>query len=301
MIKRISRKNLNIEKYDTCIAQSLQSKIFGFSWYLDIVADNWDIYVLNDYEAVMPVPWRKKYGIKYVYQPLWTLQLGFFSLEKEDENEFLIKLFDDFKYVDLRMNPKNYSSLFTGFAKEKTMQIISLENSYEEILKNYNRNRRRELTKAKKHDLVERWNESPEKLLTLFKENVGKRVQHIKTKEYQQLLQLMRVCIDKKLGELLCILDKNNKLVSAGFFLNHQQKITELVCSSDFSNRENGANTFMNDRAIFKYQSKFKLFDFGGSSMKNIRKYYLSFGAIDEKYQSIHCNKLPKFVRFFKQ
>ncbi|MDP3354122.1 MAG: hypothetical protein Q8S44_10335, partial [Flavobacteriaceae bacterium] len=67
MIYYVKRQNLDIEKYDTCIDRALNSRIYAYSWYLDIVADHWDALILNDYEAVMPLPWRSKYFIKYIY------------------------------------------------------------------------------------------------------------------------------------------------------------------------------------------------------------------------------------------
>ena len=79
MITYIKRKDLEVEKYDACIENALQSRVYAFSWYLDIVADNWDVLVLDDYKAVMPIAWKKKYFIKYVYPPLWLLELGVFS------------------------------------------------------------------------------------------------------------------------------------------------------------------------------------------------------------------------------
>ena len=92
-IKYIHREHLDEEKYNQCIDTSIQSKIYAFSWYLDTVCDQWAVLVLNDYEAVMPVPWRKKYGFKYVHQPLWVLQLGIFSrIESINEQEFIKKL-----------------------------------------------------------------------------------------------------------------------------------------------------------------------------------------------------------------
>ena len=78
-IKYIKRKDIDDSKYNECIQGSNQSLLYGYTWYLDIVCDQWDVLVLNDYEVVMPIPWRKKYFIKYVYQPLWVLQLGIFS------------------------------------------------------------------------------------------------------------------------------------------------------------------------------------------------------------------------------
>jgi len=43
------------------------------------VAENWDALVEDDYTAVMPLPWKKKYSFRYVYQPLNCQQLGIFT------------------------------------------------------------------------------------------------------------------------------------------------------------------------------------------------------------------------------
>lgn len=301
MISYLKRKDVEEDKYNDCINNSIQSNVFGFSWYLDMVTDNWDVLVLNDYEAVMPLPFRRKAFIKYVYPPFWLIQLGIYSKEVEDENEFLIELFDNFNFVELRMNYMNSFSMFSVFQQEKRIQILPLNREYEVIYAKYNRNRKRELKKAVSHDLNECWNDCPTVLINLFKENVGKRVKKISDKDYDKLLALMQVCVRKKIGELLTIYDKNNRVVSGAFFLKHKKRVTELVCSSDFKNRKNGANTFMNDRAIYKYSRNFDVFDFGGSSMKKIAAYYKSFGAIDEKYTQLYYNSLPKIVKLFKR
>ena len=69
MIQYLKNNEIDIEKYDNCIKSSLNSRIYAFSWYLNIVADNWDVLVLNDYEAVMPLPFlkRKRNGTYWSY------------------------------------------------------------------------------------------------------------------------------------------------------------------------------------------------------------------------------------------
>ncbi|CAM1372281.1 hypothetical protein [Tenacibaculum xiamenense] len=301
MITYFERDNLDIEKYNYCIENAIQYNIFGYSWYLDIVCEQWGAYVLNDYEAVMPVPWRKKMFIKYVYPPLWIIQLGIYSKQIEDENEFLIEVFDDFRFVELRMNVKNSFSMLNKFQKEKQLQVISLKKDYETIKGGYNRNRKRELKKSLEADLTEHWGDNPSRFIKLFKHNVGKKVHKIKESDYQNLHTLMQVCIEKKVGELLTIYDKKGNLVSGAFFLKQRNRITELVCSSDFKNRKNGANTFMNDRAVYRYEKNYDVFDFGGSSMRNIAKYYKSFGAKDENYVQLAYNNLPKLLKLIKR
>ena len=300
MIKYIKRKDLEVVKYDACIESSLQSRIYAFSWYLDIVADNWDVLVLDDYKAVMPIPWRKKMGIKYLYPPFWMIELGFFSKDKEQSlKPFLDVILKKFKFSELRLNTKN-NTFKSDFLVFKQLQFLDLSKSYESIFKEFNRNRKREVAKAKKHDLVENWNDNPELLITIFKENIGNRVKELKENDYINLLKLMQISIEKKVGELLTIYDANNKLIAAAFFFKHKNRVTQLVCASDLSNRKNGAHTFFNDRAIFKYQPHFQEYNFGGSSMKNIANYYRSFGALTEEYQQIKYNNLPFLLKLFK-
>ena len=285
MIQHVSRKNIDVQKYDACIEKSIQSRIFAYSWYLDIVAENWSVLVLGDYEAVMPLPWRRKYFIKYVYPPFWLLELGVFSLDLNiNTNLFIDKLHKEFRFVELRMNTQNNDSSELIHHQEKQMQRIFLKDSYENIFSKYSRNRKREVKKAQQNNLIEDWGMMPERLVSLFKENVGKRVKNIKEKDYNTLLRLLHICNEKGVGEMISVFDEKNKLVASAFFLKHKDQVTELICSTDFKNRNNGANTFFNDRAIYKYRKSFDIFCFGGSSMATIANYYKSFGAETTNY-----------------
>lgn len=301
MIKYIKRKDLDTNKYDVCIENSMQSRIYAFSWYLDIVADNWDVLVLNDYEAVMPVPLRKKYGIKYVYPPFWLLELGVFSLKDTiDDTLFFKVLLDTFKSVELRLNTHNDFKNPSSFLLAKQMQVSSIKEDYETVFNTYRKDRKKDLRKAEKAGLIEKWNDDPQKLIQLFIDNVGKRTPYIVGKDYLVLEELIRTCIKKGLGEMGSIYNNENKLVASGFFLKHKKSVTILVSSTDFNNRKNGENTFLIDRAIYKYQKNYEVFNFGGSSMKQIASYFLSFGAKTITYQQIKHNNLPFLVKLFK-
>jgi len=287
MINYIKRSEIDDDKYNLCIDKSFQSKIFAFSWYLDIVVDEWDALVIRDYEAVMPIPWRKKYGIKYVYPPFWILELGIFSLTKNEiVDDFLKQLFSKYKFVELRMNSFN-KILNRKYIQKNQFQTISLGNEYKNLFKNYRKDRKKDLNKAKRFNLIEKWNDNPENLIHLFRKNVGKRTHNILEKDYQKLYAIIDSCVNKSFGEVLSIYDESEKLVASGFFLKHNKEITILISSTDFENRNNGANTFLIDRAICKYQKKYNCFNFGGSSMKSIANYFLSFGAENQQYDSI--------------
>jgi hemoglobin-like flavoprotein len=301
MISIVNRTDLDVIKYDFCISNSLQSNIYAFSWYLDIACKDWVALVLDDYRAVMPVPKNRKYEIDYVYPPLWVLELGVFTLEEIDVDEFLEILFSHFKYVELRLNTQNTLTRFQDKSTEKQMQYLPLSNNYETIVSNYRKDRRKDLRKAENVDLTEKWDDHPDKLITLFKNNIGKRDPNIKERDYQNVLKLIEVCIERKVGDILSIYDKDNELVASAFFVKHKKNATILLSSTNLENRKNGANTFLIDRAIYKYQPNYDAFNFGGSSIKTIADYFKSFNGEESNYSFVKQNKLPFLMKLFKR
>ena len=80
----IPQKQIDKKKWDHCIESAENGLIYGYSFYLDHMAGQWDGIVLGDYQAVMPLPWKKKFGIKYIYQPFLVAQGGVFGARPAD-------------------------------------------------------------------------------------------------------------------------------------------------------------------------------------------------------------------------
>ena len=71
-LRYLKHKNIDPVKWDQCISKSLSENIYGYHWYLNAVADyQWDAIVMDDYNAVFPLPVRKKFGLPYIYQPFF--------------------------------------------------------------------------------------------------------------------------------------------------------------------------------------------------------------------------------------
>ena len=294
MIRLIHSTSLDVQKYDTCISESQQSLVYAYSWYLDIVCDSWSVLVLDDYMAVMPIPYRKKYFIHYVYPPLWILQLGLFSKDRKIKiSEFIVYLNKKFRFIELRLNSENSFIEKVSDLRGMNFQELPLKKEMAEIRKSYQSDRRKDLKKADRYGLVGTWVDDPQPLIELFRRNVGQRTPEIQSRDYLNLEQLINSCIEKKKGELLSIYEKD-QLVASAFFLKHQKTVTILCSSTDFSNRNHGANTFLIDLAIQKFKGEFDVFNFGGSSMESIAKYFFSFGAQQRNYPML----LRKFTLF---
>ena len=78
-ISYLPQQQIDKTKWDNCINGSSNGLIYARSYYLDITAPGWNALVLNDYEAVMPLPTRKKWIFSYLFEPPMTPILGVFG------------------------------------------------------------------------------------------------------------------------------------------------------------------------------------------------------------------------------
>ena len=59
-IRYVKHDDIDPDKWDECVRNAKNGLIYGYSFYLDHMAKNWDGLILGDYEVVMPLPWNKK-------------------------------------------------------------------------------------------------------------------------------------------------------------------------------------------------------------------------------------------------
>ena len=140
------------------LADSKQDLIYAHSWYLDIVAPNWEALVEDDYVSIFPLTCRKKFGISYLFQPYFTQQLGLFSTGDEKSESklgiFLNEIPEKFRLIEIQLNTGSSITHADGFKinKRKTHHL-DLSSSHENIRKNYSENLIRNIKKAEKAGL----------------------------------------------------------------------------------------------------------------------------------------------------
>lgn len=289
MIRFIKRKEIDIQKYDTCIKNSLQRRVYAFSWYLDVVADSWGVFVLNDYKAVMPIPFMraKKYlYVKKVIQPFFCQQLGVFS------KTFLGELETDFYQNFVALQPKvyNFNSENTGvifngaFIIKKTNYELSLEKAYKSIAENYSKNLRRNIKKAINNNLQIQ-NISINELVS-FKRKVSK---YSLPKE-ELTKEILTKLVLKNKGKSYAVF-KEKDLIAVVFLIFDKNRITYLMSGSNEIGKQTGAIAFFFDTLLKQYASKKIILDFEGSEITGIARFFKSFGAEKKEYINYHSKK----------
>ncbi len=292
MIHYVLLKDLDIVKYNECITESSNGLLYAHNWYLDCVAKNWDVLVLNDFEAVMPLPIRKKYGISYIFVPPWTQQLGVFSKKKVDQDvmlEFLQAIPKKYKLIDILMNTGTiFQSKYSSIRDNYTLQI---DKPHEALYKSFSKGRKSSIKQAEKNNLVIREVSSLEALLRLFKTN--------KDSEYNRSdadLKVLKELVLKGISiqkiSVLEVVTQKNKLLGGAIFLIDFKRITYLFSALNSEGREKQAMSLVIDFMIKKYAQQAVIFDFEGSMVNEIASFYRSFGAQLELYYHFRKKRL---------
>jgi len=302
MIQYLEHKKINKKKWDECISNSINASVFVYSWYLDVVCEEWSALVLNDYEAVFPIASKSKYKINYAVQPFFTRYFGVFSKQKISAkliSEFFEAIPEKFKYMEFCLQEGQAVSSKKIESKEKKYQLLDLNVTHETLYKSYSDNAKRNIKKAIKAGLKIRPDIAPEKIVQLFKTTKGNELEVFSPQDYKTLIQLMGTCNDLKKGQSIAIYD-GDKLCAAAFFMFSNNRFTFLKSGVTDDGKAKGAMHLLFDYFIKENSGKKYQLDFGGSSVENVARFYKNFGAKDCVYLQVKRNNLPALVKWVK-
>lgn len=311
MINYLHHNQIDKKKWDSCIRQAVNGNAYAFSWYLDLIHEEWEALVENDYERVMPLTGAKKMGISYLFQPYFAQQLGVFSTNKLSPaivEKFLQAIPSQFKFAEFNLNSFNKISNKSRSYVLQNNYLLDLINSYDKVSMKYSKNTKRNLKKSIKNKLSISKNIKPEEVIALFRNNRGKKIKKWNDAHYNILQRLMYKAIYKGKGVAYGAYTDYNELCAAAFFLKNSNRLIFLFSGTGDLARDNGAMTLLIDHVIRTYASSRTVFDFEGSNDENMARFYRGFGAKKITYPGLRINNFsfplkqlfPLYKRFKK-
>ena len=299
MIHYMTHNQIDMQRWDECVAQSPNGMVYVWSWYLDVVHPGWEALVEDDYKAVMPLTGSKKYGINYLFQPFFTQKWGVYGKKEVSEDkieEFLEAIPGKFKFAEFRINQsyRTYKThgTYPAYQIESHRNIeLSLNQEYSVIAENYHSNTKRNLAKAIKNGLKVVEDAESSVIVEIFRKNRGKEIRHWGDKEYERLLKLVETAKNHDKCLVIAAQNTENQIVAGAFFMISHNKIIFLFSGSDESNKENHGLTFLLDYVIEKYSETDNILDFEGSDDEGLARFYKGFGGKETIYQGIRFNK----------
>ncbi|MCD7971739.1 MAG: hypothetical protein LUG18_03600 [Candidatus Azobacteroides sp.] len=298
----LKNKDIDKKKWDKTVEEASNGKIYGYSWYLDIVAENWNALITDDYKYIMPVPFYQKFKIKYSLTPYFVQHLSIFSQEEITEEVFYIffdYLSDKFSYLNLSINiPDTYIFKNASILK-RTNLILNIDRPYEEIYSGYKSDAKKKLKKNYVFQLKE--TDDIEMITSFYKKWNGHLVPYTE-EHYQQLNRLMKKAKEK--GHLISseLLDENNNIAAAGFFLVSHGRSYHVIAAQSKEGKEKFANHFFIDSFIKTYCQQIKIFDFEGSNIPGVATFFKKWGSVPEYYTRVEYAKFPmNIVKRFRK
>lgn len=306
MIKYLRHHYLDMEKYNQCVRLHRPALVYAYSWYLDTVCETWDALVLNDYDAVWPLPVARKYGFTYYYIPYGVQQLGVYSkkdLETSHYEQFLQALRKQVLYADINLNyghplpqPCPPGLEFT----ERCNLVLNLRQPYQQIFENYSVNLRRKVRKLENTKLQLFEHDGPSVLIELFRENQGKKYQP-SPNFYLRMKQLMYRTMHRNCAKIFTVYGGPNQLMAGAFFVELNGRSTMIFSAQSSWGKSENALTYLINEYIIYRSEKFHILDFEGSNHPGLAQYYHSFGTEEQNYHNLKHNILPRPLRWFKK
>ena len=299
-IQYLTNQQIDKAKWDSCIDTASNGLIYAYSVYLDTMAKQWDALVLNDYEAVMPLTWNKKYGIRYLYQPFLTAQLGVFgkAISEEQLSFFIQAIPSSFQFIEINLNSGNASGIPAGYSSDRSNYFLKLNKSYDELYQNYRENIQRNIKKALQLGCTVQKDFKVEKVILLAVEQMKKQGQkNIENiKNFRNLYQYLH---HRQMATTYGITLNNELLASCIFFFSHSRAYYILVGNNP-SGKSIGASHCLIDAFIKDHAEKNVILDFEGSDIPSLAFFYSSFGAQHETYPALKINRLPFYLKWIK-
>ena len=299
-IRYLQRDQIDVARWDACIQNAANGLVYATSTYLDGIA-NWHALVLNDYEAVMPLTWRKKFGFFYLYQPFFCQQLGVFSTDPGlvSADDFMKSIPSFYSLWDIQLNPSNIVHEFaTTLRKNYT---LSLGTNYSNLSAAYSRSAKRNIEKAIAANVQIQTEILPESVVKLHQQRFGTE-EGIRADDFQNLVSLLSKL--QSMQQAICVGATNEQgdLIASSAYLLYKDRVTFIINGNLPESLSNGATHYLKDYVIRKFAGSGLTMDFEGSDNAMFARFYEQFGATcTELYPAVYTNKLPWPFRLFKR
>jgi effector-binding domain-containing protein len=296
-IQYVDHHQIDPTKWDSAILRSPHPLAYGLFEYLNAVCESqWDALIYNDYEAVFPLPFKKKFGIKYLVQPVFCQQLGAFgSNVNVSTHHFLSAIPKRFLRVRLQLNPyfdqtNEVESIQTKPAgiiassrklTTKTNMTIQLSQPLD-----YNKDCKKNLHRLAELPIEYKINAiSIREAIDTYRKAWGKQNPEIEDEHYQLFAN---ACTEKLSFTVTAHHQKEGDLLGAAIFLitpENTKRSLHYVCAGPTeAGKSIGVMHGIIDFILNRYKGENMLFDFEGSSIASVASFYKKFGANEEPF-----------------
>lgn len=317
-----TKEAIDPQKWDDFIHHSSQGCLYVQYWYMELVSPEWQAVIVSDekgWVAVMPLNMLRKKGFTFSVQPILSQYWGIYYNADDFGGNYekysfirsltteILKVLPRSDYFQYSFAPeweyalpfywKNYSLHF------RYTYWLELCPQEEVLWKKMDSPLQRQIKKALKSELrVEKSNDTGI-LISLLSKNVSGGKDLIGTSNKKEVLEILKKIaeklIEKQCGFLYITKDTQQNILSAGLYGYYQKKCIYLAGALEPESANSGAMALMMWTAVRESANQhYSVFDFEGSMIENVERFFRKFGAYPVVYPEIIYNNLPFYIRW---
>lgn len=289
-IRLVKQEDIDKTKWNSCVHYSPNGNIFGYKWYLDNVAKDWDGLVEGDYESVFPLIhtektkgwWGRKTSV--LHQPDLIRTAGLYSIHVPSEKRirnFFEAIPDAYQEQEISLGEGTKPPEDLGYTlQEQCNYMLLLQEPYEKLAAEYSLPLQQALERASLAQLYSNNNLKPEKLSEFYLRE-SKEPTKIKTAKSHALLRIMYNALHRGWGFVNGVCNRKGELLAVNFFLTSHKRIVSLLPVESAEGAKVGALAFLFDILMHWQAEKPMLLDFNVREESSLAA---NFGAMKLPY-----------------
>lgn len=289
-LKILSSKRIDAGKWDACVARNENGLIYSTTLYLNAMAQNWHGLVVGDYVAVMALPWKRKFRIRYGYTPAFIQQLGWVGDVPVTDLPRILKLvYKFYAFADLTFNFGNHDIQQALPVIPRTNFLIDLSVGYEQLKQHYKSSLINNIRKADNERFSYVAGDVKDGI-DLYHKHYKERMKKVREKDYTHFKHLCERLANSNQCFARTARSEHNEILAYAVFLRDEKRIYNIMNTTTQEGRDREANHFLLNRVLQEFAGQNLLFDFEGSELSGVREFYENFGPVNQPYFHYHYN-----------
>ncbi len=265
-IRLINKEELERDRWNGCVHYANNGNIFGYKWYLDAIAKDWDALVEGNYESVLPLIYKERKDKKQMHRPTLIREAGIYSVHVVSPariKNFLAAIPENYESVEIHFNTG--TSIISPEAlhrRDQTNYHLPLMEPYEEIAGNYSSDFLRKLDTAQNHGLRPTALK-PERIADFYRTH---QPHHSETEiAFHGLQRIMYNALHRGWGFGTGITNSQGDLLAVDFFLYSHGRVMSLAAATSQPGIQQGAHELLLDLQIRSHAGRPIVLDYNST------------------------------------
>ncbi|MBB4079756.1 hypothetical protein GGR28_002383 [Lewinella aquimaris] len=259
-IRFIPQAEIDKQLYNSCVHFATNGSLYGYDWYLNATAKEWDLLVEGDnYVSAMPLPRTTNWiGRTQLTQPVLVPDLAVYSvkpLSPKRIQAFWDAVPEEYRGGGLTVEPASVPKNAGRFEVTTAVgDALFLNKSYEEITDDFPSTYYEQLARAERADLLPVPALKPEAYADFWLSVHGKSVDN--EWKYHAMQRLMYQVLHRSWGNAAGIQTRDGQLLAVSFNVYSHNRIFPLFRAESKAGGDAGAMTLLNDTLLRSHANR---------------------------------------------